>query len=508
MISVETAVPLSAGWGLANRNDIIENLLPYAAEAWYGKDDEITVGGEQSHSLYYVQEGSVEVSHTLGDTKIVVALIGAGDFFGEIGFFEGASRVRDIRAIEPSLIRIFDQGTLLKIQRNDPILYGDFLGLLAQNICGKFRRILAEREPLTAYAASLTSGGKNFQQSTPIPHSFFQSPEWPFVNRVVEKFKARFYDLSYRLQEDSGGRIPTPLRDECFGVLDRFNEQIQAAMDRWDGPRISEYGWGYIFKEIFPYFMRSRFAERAYFKPRGYAGDFEMMERIYRNKPEGDGKLGVLVDDWCLQSAAARAVRGRRKLLCTLLSDLCHGSATLGRPVKVMNLACGSNRELFDFLRHHHEDSEYIEATCIDADPQALEYTSRHVDAFPHKASIRLMNDNVIRWSLGRVRHDYGPQDIIYCAGLADYLEPRLFVALITRCYHQLRPGGTLIIGNFGPRNPNRAFMDHILHWRLLYRSEKELRELFAQSPFGAGIELLKEEQGLNLFAVARKEKI
>ena len=42
------------------------------------------------------------------------------------------------------------------------------------------------------------------------------------------------------------------------------------------GSGYEEVMWGYVFKEIFPYFMRSRFAERAYFKPKGYAGDFLM----------------------------------------------------------------------------------------------------------------------------------------------------------------------------------------------------------------------------------------
>jgi hypothetical protein len=250
--------------------------------------------------------------------------------------------------------------------------------------------------------------------------------------------------------------------------------------------------------------MRSRFAERAYFKPKGYAGDFKMMEMIYRKKPEGDGKLGVMVDSWCLETAAAKAVRGRRRLLRDRISSMCDEKLSSGHPVHIMNLACGSNRELFDFLSRC-DYSEAIKATCVDADPQALEYTSRHVDTFPHKASIRLMNDNVVKWALGRIRHNYGPQDIIYSAGLTDYLDRRLFVAFINRCHDQLQEGGTLIIGNFGTDNPNRAFMDHILHWKLIHRSEHELRDLFDESSFGRDIELLKEEQELNLFALATK---
>ena len=66
------------------------------------------------------------------------------------------------------------------------------------------------------------------------------------------------------------------------------------------GSNYEEVMWGYVFKEIFPYFMRSRFAERAYFKPKGYAGDFLMMEHIYADTPKGEGKLGEIVDASCL----------------------------------------------------------------------------------------------------------------------------------------------------------------------------------------------------------------
>lgn len=483
---------------------VIEAVLPFSQSAHYRKNDVVMAKGEQSRCLYYVQEGTVEVSHTLHETRIAVALIGAGDFFGEIGFFDNSSRVRDIRAIDRAVVHFFDEPAFQQIQQTDPVLYGDFLTLIARNICGKFRRILREREPLTAYAASLSTGGRSFDQSAPLPDHFFETPEWHFLNRVVEDLKARFYDVSYRLQENGNEDIPESLQRQCHDLLTRFNDRLREAHDRFDKPEIVNCTWGYVFKEIFPYFMRSRFAERAYFKPKGYAGDFLMMEMIYGNKPSGDGKLGLLVDDWCLNTAAARAVRGRRRLLKKQIRLACDKRSGEGNPIRIMNLACGSNREFFDFL----SDCDYtrlIEATCIDADPQALEYTARHVNLFPHEASIRLMNDNVIKWSLGRIHHHYGPQDIIYSAGLTDYLDHRLFRALAIRCHAQLKPGGVLIIGNFGPANPNRAFMDHVLHWRLIHRSEDELKDLFAGTPFKREVRIMSEGQGLNLFAIATK---
>ena len=121
---------------------------------------------------------------------------------------------------------------------------------------------------------------------------------------------------------------------------------------------------------------------------------------------------------------------------------------------------------------------------------------------------ITLLEFNVIKWALGRVRNKYGLQDIIYTAGLTDYLNRRLFLKLLTRCYcyEHLKPGGVLIVSNFSPDNPNRAFNDHVLNWKLIYRDREKLISFFGNSPCGRNINIAAEEEGINLFAIAKKE--
>ena len=89
--------------------------------------------------------------------------------------------------------------------------------------------------------------------------------------------------------------------------MNELNDQLEYFENR-SGGNVDEFVWGYVFKVIFPYHMRSRFAERAYYKPRGYAGDHVMMEMIYNQEPDGDGKVGKLIDRWFINTSAARAV--------------------------------------------------------------------------------------------------------------------------------------------------------------------------------------------------------
>ncbi len=472
----------------------------------FKKGDTVMDRGMQPLSVYFVERGAVEVSYMTGETRIVVALIGEGELFGETAFFDGVSRVRTVKATEASVLRVWERDVVESIREDKPALYGKFIHWVAQSICVKFRRVLEEREPLTAYAASLSTGRRTFMESRQLPENFTQSEHWSTVSRMVEQFKSAFFDLTYELQRDTSEEVAPVRRERCHELLSTFNEKLQEFRDMMGDSPMAEYFWGFIFKEIFPYFMRSRFAERAFYKPKGYAGDFLMMEMIYRNIPEGDGKIGRLIDEWCLKTSAAEAVRKRRELLCTLLGTWCQRLLKPDRPVRILNLACGSNRELFDFLGSFPA-TERVEALCVDADSEALEFTNREVNVFPHRAVIRLMQDNVVKWALGRVRHSFGPMDIIYSSGLTDYLDRRLFEALITRCYEHLSKGGVLIVGNFGDHNPNRAFMDHLLQWKLIHRQGTELKRIFSATPFGKNANIISEATRVNLFAVATREE-
>lgn len=481
---------------------VLESL---GQKAVYNKGERILVPGDQERCLYYVEQGGVEVAFGQNGTTIAVAYIGPGEFFGETGFFDGISRVRDVRATEPTVVRLFDWHTMEALRTSDPRRYGLVITDVARSVCAKFRRVLEEREPLTAYAASLSTGRRQFHEARPVPEEFFRTRTGALIHEVVEKSKAELFDLSYALQRTKADHEGQLLQERCTAVLNALNDNLQDLEPLVARTEFEDFAWGYVLKEIFPYFMRSRFAERAYFKPKGYAGDFLMMEMIYQNRPEGDGKLGVLVDAWCLNAPASRAVRGRRSLLAEELLRRSLHDLSSQNPIRILNVACGSSRELFDFLKECSLDDR-VEATCMDADPEALHYADTQLNVFPHRAKIRYLNDNAVRWALGRNRQRLAPQDIIYSAGLTDYLDRRLFTALVTRCHEHLKPGGCLIIGNFAPNNPNKAVMDHILHWKLIHRSEKDLRDIFAETPFRDRVTFLSEPEGINLFAVARRE--
>ena len=94
------------------------------------------------------------------------------------------------------------------------------------------------------------------------------------------------------------------------------------------------------------------------------------------------------------------------------------------------------------------------------------------------------------------------PQNLVYSIGLIDYFNDEFVVKLMDWIYDLLRPGGRVILGNFHPRNPDKAAMDYVLDWRLIHRDETKMDELFQRSKFARGSTQIKfEAEGINLFA-------
>lgn len=491
--------------GERREKGLIDSIKPYSTLLELGKGEMLKFEMDAAPCLYYIQDGAMDVSYSMDGAKIIVALLGPNEFFGEIGFFDGIARVRNISAIERTVIHVFSKDIVDRMGEKDPELFGRFMAFIAKSICNKFRRVLKEREPIQAYAASLSVEPNQFVESRPLPLDFFNTAEGRKTSQLVEQLKAALFNISHSLQKEPSKDKKQAVRSEFFTAMNSFFDRLGDFNTTLEGAELEEEVWGYLFKETFPYFMRSALIERAYFKPNGYAGDFKMIDMIYRNRPTGDGRFGELVDEWLLNRLPCCAVRSRRQFLAGLLAKESQRILALKDRVHIMNLACGPSRELFDFIAASGQDDN-VTATCLDIDPEALKFTSELAASFEHGAEIRIMEDDLIKWALGSSSQYREKQDIIYSAGLFDYLNEELFIMLVNRCYETLNTGGTLTVGNFRA-NPDKVFMDRLLDWRLIYREKEDLKQIFAKTAFGQRVIVeVEQDAGIQLFAIATKD--
>lgn len=105
--------------------------------------------------------------------------------------------------------------------------------------------------------------------------------------------------------------------------------------------------------------------------------------------------------------------------------------------------------------------------------------------------------------------------DLVYAAGLYDYIktflndETKGTIALTRHLFDMVKPGGSLIIGNFNHSNPKdvRFVMDYICDWELIYRDKQEMYDFARTIPETqiGGMEILEEPLGINYFLEIKK---
>lgn len=242
----------------------------------------------------------------------------------------------------------------------------------------------------------------------------------------------------------------------------------------------------------------------ARFKPHGYAGDWEMMTRIWHGAL-GGGPLERVLDRYFLRQAAPQAVRSRMEHVARWL--VAERLARAGRPFHVVSVGCGPALDVAEGIRLVPTAERHgVRVTLLDLDPHGLDAASRNLAPLLPAGQFVCLRTNLNRLAKpGRPGASalFPPADLIVCTGLFDYLADapaRLLIRELAAC---LTPGGRLAVGNFAVHNPTRALMEWVGNWYLLYRTPDDLHSL------ARGAELpsdqycvMSERLGVNLFLV------
>jgi hypothetical protein len=246
----------------------------------------------------------------------------------------------------------------------------------------------------------------------------------------------------------------------------------------------------------------SPLAARCFHKPLGYAGDFEMMNMVYRNESLGGTLFGRSLSRVVLDSEAGRAVRYRARYLVEKIEAAVARGGHRG-PVRIMSVAAGPAVELQLILQTNPAllAAERTQIVLIDQDAGALEHAREQIRDLAARAGVavalRCINTTIRTVIADGLDDTY---DLIYCAGLFDYLKDRAARAAAGRLAAALARGGLAVIGNFDITNPTRPFMELILDWPLQHRSADDLGRLFGD--LGTSMTIEREATGVNLFAV------
>jgi SAM-dependent methyltransferase len=221
-------------------------------------------------------------------------------------------------------------------------------------------------------------------------------------------------------------------------------------------------------------------------KPYGYAGDFMIIDKIYREQVTSDHRFEKWDIFWNNHSAA-KAVRNRKDYFIKTMTDRIASKQS----IHLLNVASGPARdiaELYEIIQ-----PEQLTTVCVEADKTAIGYAKSLNKA--NANHVEFIHQNIFRF---KAQEQF---DIVWSAGLFDYFDDNIFLKLLRKFISWTKPGGEVIIGNFSIENPSRNYMEMIGDWFLKHRSEEELINFALEA--GArreNIRVGKEMEGVNLF--------
>jgi extracellular factor (EF) 3-hydroxypalmitic acid methyl ester biosynthesis protein len=254
-------------------------------------------------------------------------------------------------------------------------------------------------------------------------------------------------------------------------------------------------------KVLVPLLREAPFMRRAIDKPLGYAGDYEMMNMLYRRHDEGESLFARALNAYSCDLVVARANRNR---IAYLVSRIEEARARGGGRARVASVGCGPAREIAALLETRPDLAPGLEVALIDQEERALSYCERTLlgPARAAGAGLRIIRESIRRLVGARqLREALGERDLVYSAGLFDYLGDRAFTALAAALCGTLAPGGHLAIGNVARGNPSRWAIEYCGEWFLIHRSPDDLRALAAGiEPRPARAWVDAEPTGVNLF--------
>ncbi len=314
--------------------------------------------------------------------------------------------------------------------------------------------------------------------SQAIPLSQFVPTQGPEIQKVVHESHTIISNIR---QKGGPDQLDYPILNTIFQQFtseaqhNRFSEQhLQSIREAFGESLSTETIQGWAFK-----------------KPLGYAGDYQIIERIYNYYTAENPNLSKW-DHFFHAQKAPQAVRNR---LSFFLDRLWKTKNSHPGHCDILNLASGPGRDMYEAMKALGPGGITID--CVEQDLNAIDHAKKLCQEF--LSCIQFIHKNIFRFMTTKKYH------LIWSAGLFDYFNDNVFKRTIARLIPLLQPNGKIVIGNFSTSNPNKGYMD-LCQWNLFHRSKQHLRRLAEECGFlDHQVQVEQEPEGINLFLVMTK---
>lgn len=162
-----------------------KSVLKTAPIKSFAHEDVVLDQNVPSRAIFFIEEGSVRVERQDRAQTALLAVLEAGEFFGEMSYVDSTPTSARVVADAPTRLRVIDEATIDKLIQSDP----SFAGRLYRSIAA----ILAERLRLTSSHLDCLIEGIDFysriRNEIEAAAAKLPQPDWRagLISAVVER---------------------------------------------------------------------------------------------------------------------------------------------------------------------------------------------------------------------------------------------------------------------------------------------------------------------------------
>lgn len=157
--------------------ETLEWLLSVAVKHEYPSDRAVVMEDAWGNAVYFIVSGWVKVRRLSGEEVVTLAILGRGDFFGEMAILDESPRANDVIAL--SSVRLISVSAQRFIQTlfKDPQLHHRMLQLMVRRLRQTNQRYqIRHRPPAIKLANTLVELAENYGQPTEKGVEIFNIP--------------------------------------------------------------------------------------------------------------------------------------------------------------------------------------------------------------------------------------------------------------------------------------------------------------------------------------------
>jgi CRP/FNR family cyclic AMP-dependent transcriptional regulator len=138
--------------------ETVEWLLSVSTEHEYPADRAVLMEDAWGNAVYFIESGWVKVRRHAGDGAVTLAVLGPGDFFGEMAILDESPRSTDVVALAPVKLLSVSAQRFIQTLFKDSQLHHRMLQLMVQRLrLTNFRFQLRNQPPAVKLANTLAT---------------------------------------------------------------------------------------------------------------------------------------------------------------------------------------------------------------------------------------------------------------------------------------------------------------------------------------------------------------